>query len=142
MIDNEIGVVRFDNSAASPTTVINPDDHPDEYAELMAISDLQATYENQLMHLRAGYHVQTHFTWEGHNFVADLAFVLQIRHLLEMGWSEFTLLDHNEEPVHVANLRKFLDTLSDTYHCAINEYYTGYTALRDAKTVEEMLRAC
>ena len=134
--------IKFDNSVLSPTTVINPDDHPDEYAELMAISDLQTTYANQLMHLRAGYHVQSHFTWEGHNFVADLTLVLQIRHLLEMHWSEFTLLDHNEEPAHISDLKGFLDTASDTYHCAINEYYTRYNALRDAKTVEEMLKVC
>jgi len=135
-------MIQFDNSNASPTRVINPEDHPDEYAELMAISDLQATYENQLMHLRAGYHVQSHFTWEGHKFVADLALVLQLRHLLEMNWSEFTLLDHNEEPAHISNLKGFLDTTSNTYHCAINEYYTRYTALCDAKTVEEMLKVC
>ena len=134
--------IKFDNSNASPTRVINPDDHPDEYAELMAISDLQATYVNQLMHLRAGYHVQTHFSWEGHDFVADLAFLLQIRHLLEMNWKEFTLLDHNEEPAHISDLKGFLETASNTYHCAINEYHTRYNALRDAKTVEEMLKVC
>jgi len=132
--------IKFDNSVASPTTAINPDDHPDEYAELMGISDLQATYANQLMHLRDGYHVQTRFSWEGHDFTADLTLVLQIRHLLEMHWSEFTLLDSNEEPVHVADLKKFLDKTSNTYHCAINEYYTRYRSLRDSKTVEEMLR--
>jgi len=134
--------IKFDNSNASPTHVINPDDHPDEYAELMAISDLQATYANQLMHLRAEFHVHTHFSWEGHDFVADLAFLLQIQHLLEMHWSEFTLLDANEEPVHISDLAKFLDEVSDTYHCAINGYYTRYSALRDAKTVEEMLKVC
>lgn len=134
--------IEFDNSAASPTIVINPDDHPDEYAELMAISDLQATYENQLMHLRAGFYVQSHFSWEGHDFMADLAFLLQVRHLLEMNWLNFTLLDHNEEPVHISNLKKFFEKVSDTYHCAINEYYTRYRALRDAKTVEEMLKVC
>ena len=132
--------IKFDNSNASPTRVINPDDHPDEYAELMAISDLQATYTNQLMHLRAGYHVQSHFSWEGHDFVADLTFTLQIRHLLDMNCSEFTLLDSNEEPVRISKLRKFLEKASDTHHCAMNEYYTKYRALRDAKTVEEMLK--
>ena len=134
--------IKFDNSNASPTIVINPEDHPDEYAELMAISALQATYVNQLMHLRAGYHVQSHFSWEGHDFRADLAFLLQIRHLLEMHWSDFTLLDTNEEPVYISDLDKFLAKVSNTHHGAINEYYTRYRALRDAKTVEEMLKAC
>ncbi len=132
--------IEFDNSVASPTIVINPDDHPDEYAELMGISDLQATYANQLMHLRDGFYVQSHFSWEGHDFVADLAFVLQIKQLVGMNGSEITLLDTNEEPVHLTDLRKFLDKASDTYHCAINEYYTRYHSLRDSKTVEEMLR--
>jgi hypothetical protein len=134
--------IKFDNSVASPTIVINPDDHPDEYAELMAISDLQATYENQLMHLRAGFYVQSHFSWEGHDFMADMAFVLQIKQLVGMNGSAITLLDANEEPAHISDLGMFLDKASDTYHRAINEYYTKYRVLRDAKTVEEMLKVC
>jgi hypothetical protein len=49
------------------------------------------------------------------------------------------LVDDNHSPIEIADVKMFLETILSKYSFAINGYYTKYSAIKSARSVESIL---
>jgi hypothetical protein len=49
------------------------------------------------------------------------------------------LVDDNHSPIEITDVEKFLETILSKYNFAVNGYYTKYSAIRTARSVESIL---
>lgn len=57
----------------------------------------------------------------------------------DMGYETLVVLDDNENPIQIADPRKFLEDLISTYAEATNAYYAEMEVLRQSRTVAEVV---
>jgi len=111
----------------------------DELRELLRATDKRVAYHNQLEFLKEEFRQRSIFSFNGHQFVADLPLVWLAERSIESG--QLIALDQNQEPVMVLDddINNFLDEVQSTYYEAMNSYYEKYTKLRNAKSLEEIV---
>jgi hypothetical protein len=49
------------------------------------------------------------------------------------------LVDDNHSPIEINDVEKFLETILSNYNFAVNGYYTKYSAMISARSVESIL---
>jgi hypothetical protein len=49
------------------------------------------------------------------------------------------LVDDNHSPIEIADVEKFLEIILSKYNFAVNGYYTKYSAITSARSVESIL---
>jgi hypothetical protein len=49
------------------------------------------------------------------------------------------LVDDNNSPIEINDVEKFLETILSKYNFAVNGYYTKYSAIKSARSVESIL---
>lgn len=79
------------------------------------------------------------YSIDGGTFDIDRTLISFVRMLLDDGRTEVVLLDRNDNPIRIGDLRGFHDEIFSRYFEATNLYHSEYTRLREARTIEEVL---
>lgn len=53
---------------------------------------------------------------------------------------DVVLIDDNEQPVNIENIKDFFDTTMNIYQEAVNEYYTKFQKIKTNRTVEGLIK--
>ena len=79
------------------------------------------------------------FSSNGGTFHIDRELIAFAKTLLDEGLTETVLLDINENPILITNLKSFYETVYSKYFEATNEYVREYTKLRKARRVSTIV---
>jgi len=104
------------------------------------IANYMATLTAQKRILKEEYNQSLIFYHNGGMFKATKELITFVKTLTDLTDSnQSVLVDDNQLPVDVADLKAFLTTALSTYQYAVNAYHTAYSALRKNRTVEGLM---
>lgn len=72
-------------------------------------------------------------------FKIDQKLITYLSVLLVSGIEDCILLDINDVPIKINNLKDFLDKVLQTYDKAINQYYQSYQKLEEARSIRKVI---
>ena len=79
----------------------------------------------------------------GHNggiFKIDRSLVVFVQFLIDQERiTDVVLLDTNENPILIPDLKSFRDEILDRYFTSTNEYYQEYEKIRKSRSVEKLV---
>lgn len=87
--------------------------------------NLMATISTQKKIFFEEFQQNTVYYQNGGVFLIDQTLINFVKSMIDIGYTgEYVLIDKNNNPIQISNLKEFFDTIIDKYTCAINEYYT------------------
>jgi hypothetical protein len=76
----------------------------------------------------------------GGAFTASKELINFTKTLLDVGYLEnVTVIDNNNTPVNIENLKQFFDKIISVYFESVNEFYNKYTALIQHRKIESLV---
>lgn len=75
----------------------------------------------------------------GGTFTVTPELLILSSNLIELGRETFVLLDDNEMPVKIENLKEFRDEIFGIYESALLEYQRGYDEMKKKRSVESLI---
>ena len=105
--------------------------------QALEYSDYMVTYNNQKRILKQKFLDQNVYYAHGTRFSIDKEFITFINLLLQKQSKDVTIIDNNDNPVQIADFKKFVDEVMDLYTKNVNAYYTSIQQIkkRDIKDV-------
>lgn len=79
------------------------------------------------------------FYFQGSSFTVTRELIVFVHTLTELGNTESVILDDNNIPLNVANLKEFLDKIVNTYALATNAYLAKYGEIKSKRRVEGLV---
>ena len=79
------------------------------------------------------------FYLQGSSFTVTRELIVFVHTLTELGNTESVILDDNNIPLNVANLKEFLDKIVNTYALATNAYLAKYGEIKSKRRVEGLV---
>jgi hypothetical protein len=64
-----------------------------------------------------------------------------VKTLLDLGRVDAVLIDANNLPIDVTDLKKFFDEILDAHFTATNLYFNKYQKLKNSRTVERLINS-
>lgn len=105
----------------------------------LEFSNYRTTLYNQIESLKLRMKNTLMHSYNGGTFEANQDLIGFCHAMLADGQEETVLLDVNELPVHVDDLRGFYDDIYSKYFEAMNEYNMEYQKLRKARKVSAIV---
>jgi len=78
-------------------------------------------------------------SYENGLFKIDQKLITYLSVLLISGIEDCILLDINDVPIKITNLKDFLDKVLQTYDKAMNQYYQSYQKLEEARDMRKVI---
>lgn len=75
----------------------------------------------------------------GGTFDIDRQLITFVRMLIDDGRDQVVLIDRNQNPIRIDDLKSFYDEIFSRYFEATNMYHTEYERMKTARTVEDLL---
>ena len=72
-------------------------------------------------------------------FFADHVTISFVKTLLDSGKEDSIIVDTKENPIHIENLKEFLDTLISVYTEAMNEYKVQSDKIKKARNIKSLM---
>lgn len=79
------------------------------------------------------------YYFQGSSFTVTRELIVFVHTLTELGKTEFVILDDNNIPLKVENLKTFLDNLLNVYAEASNAYVIKYAEIKSKRRVEGLV---
>ena len=79
------------------------------------------------------------YYFQGSSFTVSRELIVFVHTLTELGNTESILLDDNNIPLNVTNLKEFLTNILNVYGQATNEYLAKYADLRSKRRVGDLV---
>lgn len=79
------------------------------------------------------------FYFQGSSFTVTRELIVFVHTLTELGNTESIILDDNNIPLNVTNLKEFLDKILNTYALATNAYLAKYGEIKSKRRVEGLV---
>lgn len=79
------------------------------------------------------------YSINGGTFTIDRELITFVRMLLDDKRDQVVLIDRNQNPIRIENLKLFYDEIFSRYFEATNMYHTEYERMKTARTVEDLL---
>lgn len=102
--------------------------------QALQTSNYRLTLQNQLQLSKLKLQQQLTISLNGGTFFVDPALISFINTLTDLGHNNVVLLDVNENPVEITDLKTFLDLIVDTYYEAHNDCLLERARLRKCRT--------
>lgn len=103
-------------------------------------ANYMATLANQKQILKEQFHQNQIYFYNGGLFIATKELINFVKTLIDVDNNiGAVLVDSNDVPVDVHDLKIFFENLLSVYSKAINEYYTRYSQLRNSRTTEKLV---
>ncbi len=79
------------------------------------------------------------YFFNGGCFLANRELITFLKTLLDFDKSSAVVIDHNNTPIDIPNLKSFLEEIINTHTTAINSYHNKYQKLKSSRSVESLL---
>lgn len=79
------------------------------------------------------------YYFQGSSFTVSRELIVFVHTLTELGNTDAVILDDNNIPLKIANLKEFLDNILGVYSEATNEYLAKYADLRSKRRVGDLV---
>lgn len=104
-------------------------------------ANFMVTLNNQKRSLREKYYTDCVYYHNGGTFTITKELITFIKALVDLGNTESTvIIDNNDLPVRIDNIKQFLDDILDQYFIASNSYYNDYQLLKKNRNVEALTK--
>lgn len=107
--------------------------------EALSFSNLRKVLFNVKSDLRLQCEARLKYSIDGGIFDIDRTLITFVKMLLDDGRTDVVLIDRNQNPIRVQDLRSFYDEIFSRYFEATNIYHTDYTRMRQARTIDDLL---
>ena len=102
-------------------------------------SNFMVTLENQKRILKEQYYESLIHYYNKGQFTIGLDMISYLQALLNMNQTEVVLIDDNELPIQIEDLRIFMAEVSNTYFTASNKYLVEYNKLVSTRSVKGLI---
>jgi hypothetical protein len=104
------------------------------------IANYMATLSSQKHILKEEFHQNLIHYQNGGTFTVSKELINFVNTLLQLNNSEdVVLIDDNDQPTNIENLKEFFDTILDIYQQSVVEYYTKFQSLKNNRSVEGLV---
>jgi hypothetical protein len=79
------------------------------------------------------------FYHQGSSFSVTRELIVFVHTLIELGKTESIILDDNQVPSKIQDLKKFLDSILDVYVSATNTYSVKYNEIKSKRKIEALV---
>jgi hypothetical protein len=110
-------------------------------AEALDFSNYMVTLNNQKRLLFEKFKTETIFYYNGAAFTVSKELITFLKTLIDTGNNtDVVLVDDNNLPVMIEDLKIFFEEILDKYFQAANSYYTEYQKLKNKRSVEALVQ--
>lgn len=107
----------------------------------LEFANFMVTLNNQKRSLKEKYYTDCMYYHNGGTFKITKDLITFIKTLVDLGNNKETIIvDDNDLPIRVDDLKKFLDDIIDQYFIASNSYYNDYQLLKKNRSVEALVK--
>ena len=104
------------------------------------IADRMEVLTNQKHILKEEFNQKLQYYTEGGSFTATKELIVFVKTLVDLNNSDnVVIIDNNETPIRIKDLKIFLQEIVNCYFSATNEYYTKYNQLISQRSVESLV---
>lgn len=103
------------------------------------IANYTAVFANQKKILEEEFNQSLIFFQNGGSFFITREFICFVKVLTDLSNNVAVLVDDNNTPIEIQDIKQFLEDILSRYTFAVNGYYTKYSAIRSARSVESIL---
>jgi hypothetical protein len=111
----------------------------DKLKQAFEIANYMTTLADQKRILVEEYNQNIIYFINGGRFSVNRELINFVKTLLDLGKNNAVVIDHNNLPVDIQDLKTFLDEILNTYFTAVNSYHNKYQKLRSCRSVESIL---
>ena len=107
----------------------------------LEFANFMVTLNNQKRNLKEQYQTECIHYCSGGTFTINKDLITFTKVLIDLGNIEnVVLIDDNELPVRINDLKEFFENIVDQYFLASNSYYTEYQNLKKNRNVEALIK--
>lgn len=111
----------------------------DKTKKAFDIAEYMTTLASQKRVLFEEFVQNTILFFNGSQFKIDRELINYIKTLIDLGQTEYVLIDSNNLPVDINDLPAFLEEIMHKYTFALNQYHTKYKELKNKRSVESLV---
>lgn len=111
----------------------------DKLLKAFDIANFMTTLANQKKVIYEEYQQDCVYFFNGATFKVNRELINFAKTLLDLDHTDAVLLDDNNLPVDIPDLKVFLDSLLSVYASATNKYQTQYQKIKNSRSVESLL---
>jgi hypothetical protein len=80
------------------------------------------------------------YYFQGSSFTVSHELIVFVHTLTELGNTESIILDDNNIPLRITNLKEFLENILNVYAESTNSYLVKYSEIKSKRRVEDLIR--
>lgn len=111
----------------------------EKLAKAFDIANFMTTLANQKKVIYEEYQQNSVYFFNGATFKVNRELINFVKTLLDLEQVDAVLLDDNNLPVDISDLKTFLDNVLAVYASATNRYQTQYQKIKNSRSVESLL---
>ena len=111
----------------------------DKLLKAFEIANFMTTLANQKKVIHEEFQQNCVYFFNGATFKVSRELINFTKTLIDLGHTDSVLIDDNNLPVDIPDLKAFLDTILSIYASATNSYQTQYQKVKDSRSVESLL---
>lgn len=104
------------------------------------VSKLRHTLVLEQRRLLEKYRIDTQFSFNGGTFIVDRQLLAFVDGAISYYGGSCVVIDQNDRPVFISDLKKFKDAIWEIYHSASTAYYDGSEELRKQRSVKAVVK--
>jgi hypothetical protein len=106
----------------------------------LEFSNYMVTLNNQKRIIKEQFRENIIFYFQGGQFTVNKELITFVNMLVEKENTEdIVLIDDNETPIMVDDLKNFLDNIINCYFSAANQYHSDYKILSASRSIEKLV---
>lgn len=110
----------------------------EDLKKIFEIANFMNSLNNQKRELFEEFNQSLFYYKDGHVFKATSEFISFISALMNNSINSIVLLDVNNEPYNVEDVKQFLEDIISVYVEATNSYYYSYKKLTQSRNIESL----
>lgn len=104
------------------------------------IADRMEVLSNQKSLLREEFNQTLQFYTEGGSFTSSKDLIVFVKTLIDLNNSvDVVIIDNNDTPIQIPDLKEFLKEITNCYFSATNAYYTKYNKLVTRRSIKGLI---
>jgi hypothetical protein len=112
----------------------------DKIQKAYNIANYMTTLANQKTIINQEFKQNLCYFVNGHTFTVTTGLITFIKTLIDLGHTDFIIVDDNENPIEIKDLNEFLDNIINQYFMAVNSYHTKFSQLKKSRNVESLVQ--
>jgi len=106
----------------------------------LEFANFMVTLNNQKRSLKEKYRNDCVYYQNGGTFTITKELITFVKTLVDLNHiTDIVVIDDNELPIRVSDLKKFLEDIINQYFIASNSYYNNYQSLKKNRSVDALI---